>query len=107
MAYETLSVNADITAQNTFTDWLNIGVASTPGQRNFFTVSVAGTFVATVTVQYRRGVDQSNVIDDTGDGVFTAPDVKVGELVGRWDVRAGVKTGDFTSGTAELYVARA
>jgi len=82
-------VTKSITAQNTFSDGLSL--------RGDFSLSIGGTFSATVTVQ--RSFDGSTWADvDT----FTSQYEGNGyEGVGA-QYRAGVKTGDFTSGTVEV-----
>lgn len=88
-------VTASITAQNTFSDGLYTEGA--------FNISIAGTFVATVTVQ--RSFDQGATWRDVD--TFTAPIETNGfdpEPVVVY--RAGVKTGDFTSGTVDIRIGR-
>lgn len=107
MADSTESVSASITAEDTFTDWLILGQHYSPGHAVLypFTVLVQGTFVATVTTQYKRPTDaDSDAVDDTV--TIENPSLHVGEITGAWYVRAGVKTGDFTSGTVEIQVSR-
>jgi hypothetical protein len=84
-----IAVTKSITAQNTFTDPVQL--------TGNFNLSISGTFSATVTVQ--RSSDNSTWRDvDT----FTAPSEEVGyEPEVMW-YRAGVKTGGFTSGTADV-----
>ncbi len=84
-----IAVTKAITAQNTFTDPVQL--------TGNFNLSISGTFAATVTVQ--RSNDNSTWRDvDT----FTAPSEEVGyEPEVMW-YRAGVKTGAFTSGTADV-----
>lgn len=78
-----------ITAQNTFTNVMPVRV----GLRA--SVSVSGTFVATVTLQ--RKLDGTNWRDvESWSGEIETTYV-VDEPC---DLRLGVKTGDFTSGTA-------
>jgi len=90
---------ASISTENTFTDYLPL----VNSNRNFFSIKTHGTFVATLTVQYKRpGENDADVIEDTE--TFTAPFLKNGVLNGHWLVRCGVKTGDFTSGTAEVAI---
>ena len=85
------SVSASITAQNTFTDPMNIGAGGS------VSLSISGTFVATVTIQHRlNGEDWRDVATYTGEVE------KIYDAGERADVRVGVKTGDFTSGTAVL-----
>lgn len=85
----------DISAQNTFSDGLY-----TEGD---FNLSISGTFVATVTVQ--RSFDAGSTWRDVD--TFTAPIETYGvdpEPVVVY--RAGVKTGDYTSGTVSIRIGR-
>ena len=89
----TTIATASIAAQNTFTTAARL--------EGYLNVSISGTFVATVTVQ--RSIDNSTWVDvDT----WTAPTEDYGfepELM--W-YRIGVKTGEFTSGTAVVRLGR-
>lgn len=88
-------VEKDITAQNTFSD----GIYTEGG----FNLSISGTFVATVTVQ--RSFDQGATWRDVD--TFTAPIETYGQDPEPVVVyRAGVKTGDFTSGTVSIRIGR-
>ena len=83
----------NITAQNTFTT----AVVKSVGQP--VALSVSGTFVATATVQRSRdGVTWFDV------GNTTVPTELDAVSAGDWHWRAGVKTGDFTSGTVVVNV---
>ena len=85
----------DISAQNTFSD----GIYTEGG----FNLSISGTFVATVTVQ--RSFDAGSTWRDVD--TFTAPIETYGvdpEPVVVY--RAGVKTGDYTSGTVSIRIGR-
>lgn len=84
-----VAVTKSITAQNTFTDAVQL--------TGNFNLSISGTFSATVVVQ--RSTDNSTWRDvDT----FTAASEEVGyEPEVMW-YRAGVKTGAFTSGTVDV-----
>ena len=62
-----------------------------------FALSISNTFVGTVTVQ--RSQDNVNWFDvDT----FTAPTEEVGNEAVLYYYRAGIKTGEYTSGTATV-----
>lgn len=85
-------VTQSITAENQFSDSIRF---SGP-----FDLSISGTFVATVTVQ--RSYDNSTWRDvDT----FTLPSEEYGYQPEIAWYRAGVKTGQFTSGTAVVTLA--
>ena len=85
------NVTASITAQNTFTDKFQVV--------GHFNLSISGTWDATVTVQRSwNGTDWFDV--DT----FTSNYEGVGFDAEEVYYRAGVKTGDFTSGTVALRI---
>tara|TARA_A100000172_G_C3039462_1_gene109847 strand:+ start:234 stop:521 length:288 start_codon:yes stop_codon:yes gene_type:complete len=86
---------ATITAQNTFTDGLIIN-------NQPFTVSIGGTFSATVTVQRKKSDEADADYRDVKS--YTAPIEENGYGVGKWVYRVGVKTGDFTSGSIDISI---
>lgn len=83
----------DITAEDTFSP----GVLKQA--RDDFDVAVWGTFVATVTVQVSKDNATWIDVDET-----TTPAVMTANMASAWYVRAGVKTGNFTSGTVSVEV---
>lgn len=85
---------ASITAQNTFTDPIVVG------EGDYIDVAIAGTFSATVTVQRRRSDYNSNAWNDMPTTYTAATQTVIGPVASNWEYRIGVKTGDFTSGTA-------
>ena len=79
-----------ISAQNTF-----VGILPVPvGARS--SVSISGTFVATVTLQ--RRLDRTNWRDVES---WSGPVETTYVADQSCDLRLGVKTGDFTSGTVD------
>ena len=88
-------VEKDISAQNTFSDGLYV--------EGDFSFSISGTFVGTVTVQ--RSFDAGATWRDVD--TFTAP-IETAGYDGEPIVvyRAGIKTGDHTSGTASVRIGR-
>jgi hypothetical protein len=87
------TVSADISAENTFTDSIQLF--------GYFNLSISGTFSATVTVQ--RSYDNINFADaDT----FTSPSEEVGYEPQEMYYRVGIKTGDYTSGTASVSLSK-
>lgn len=84
---------ADISSGNSFT------AAKLKQANNGFDVAVSGSFTGRVTVQLSK--DRTNWVDadDT-----EAPTVMSGRPQTAWYVRAGFKTGDYTSGTATVEV---
>lgn len=88
------SVTKTITAQNVFSDSIQ-----TRGDFNF---SLSGTFVATVTIQ--RSFDLDTPVWHDME-TYAAPEEDVGRQPDEPVlVRAGVKTGEFTSGSAVVRV---
>ncbi len=88
-------VEKAVTAENTFSDGLYTEGA--------FNLSISGTFVATITVQ--RSFNQGSTWRDVD--TFTAPIETYGNDPEPVVVyRAGVKTGDFTSGTVNIRIGR-
>ena len=85
-------VTKEITAQNTFSDRISV--------KGNFSISIAGTFVATVTVQRSFDAGSSWADVDT----FTAPIETIGFDPIGVNYRIGVKTGDFTSGTVTVTI---
>lgn len=83
------TVTSSLSAENTFTSSIDLV--------GYFNLSISGTFSATVTVQ--RSFDNTNWFDvDT----FTAPIETYGFDPSQCYYRAGIKTGDYTSGTAVI-----
>ncbi len=89
------NVIASITAQNTFTDAVQLNA----GQKA--AISISGTFSATVTVQ--RRLDGSNWRDVES---FTSAVEKTFSADSGCEIRAGVKTGGYSSGTAILLIGK-
>ncbi len=95
------SVSANIAAQNTFTDWLEL--LETGAQSFSLDISSIGTG-NTVTVQRKRPGDADAAARDVGS--YTTAAQRNGNVVGPWLVRAGVKTGDYGSGTVSVELGR-
>lgn len=88
-------VTKDVNAENTFSDGLYVV--------GDFNLSISGTFVGTVTVQ--RSFDQGATWRDVD--TFTAPIETAGSDPEPVVVyRAGIKTGEYTSGTASIRIGR-
>lgn len=95
------SATASISAANTFTS--AIRVTGVDGSR-VFSVNISGTFVATVTLQYSVGVSTGPWID-APSGSWTAPTaVSYDDTLDNqiYYYRIGIKTGNYTSGTATV-----
>ena len=82
------SVTASVTAQDTWTDYLDV--------RGHFGLSISGTWAGTVTVQ--RSFDGGSTWLDVD--TFTANTETYGFDPIRCRYRVGIKTGEYTSGTA-------
>jgi hypothetical protein len=89
-----IRTTAGIAAENSGTDWLQLR-----GARNFFDISVSGTFAATVHLQRKRPGEDASAARDVES--YTAGTEKLGEMQGHWDVRLFVKSGNYTSGTVK------
>ena len=89
-------VTASIAAQNTFSN--NIQVTGV-GENRRFAITITGTWVATVTVQRSIGVvgNWVDVVSYTTNQATTFADGLDNQLV---FYRIGIKTGNYTSGTA-------
>lgn len=88
-------VTVELSAANTFSDGLYVD--------NAFNLSISGTFVATITVQ--RSFDLGSTWRDVD--TFTAPIETFGSDPEPVVVyRAGIKTGEYTSGTATVRIGR-
>jgi len=87
-------VRASLTAADVWSDYLTV----TAGSFNF---SIWGTFVATVTVQ--RTFDNGTTWHDVD--TFTSAGEWVGTDGEGAIYRAGIKSGEYTSGTAEIRMA--
>ena len=84
------NVTKSIGAQNTFTDKIRLNAD--------FNVSISGTWAGTVTLQ--RSFNGGAFVDVE---TFTANAEQTGkEVEGGIDYRIGIKTGEYTSGTAEV-----
>jgi len=90
--------NADLVAENTFSPWIYVD------SDELVTVTLDGTWVATVTVQYALNQDY----EANAGSPASIKDLETKTENGRWDFpgggdwwRFGVATGDYTSGTLE------
>ena len=100
-----MKVTAAITEQNTFTDAI-VAAENYEGAKIFgnITLSISGTFVATVTLQiaFDGGTDWI----DTGE-TWEVPATKIINCYESGvSFRAGVKTGDFSSGTVNVRLSK-
>lgn len=78
-----------------------------PPERGQVQLSIYGTFVATVTVQIKDKNQSSSEWRDLQGSLggvvqFTEPTEQIGTLVAKWTIRAGIKAGDYTSGTVTV-----
>lgn len=94
---------ATISAQNSFTGWVRVPRAKFT--INF--VETVATFAGTFVTQARRILADgtAGVTQDILSTTSLADFPQVGELAGgEWEVRAGIKTGGYTSGTGRASV---
>jgi hypothetical protein len=82
-------VTKDISAEDTFSDALRV--------KDHFNISIAGTFSATVTVQRSLDGTTWRDVDD-----FTSTTETYGFDPEPFLYRVGVKSGNYTSGTASV-----
>tara|TARA_R110000787_G_scaffold72733_4_gene162155 strand:- start:454 stop:3141 length:2688 start_codon:yes stop_codon:yes gene_type:complete len=92
------TVSQSVSAENTFTDYI---IVSGSGSTRAFTVSRAGTWTATITLQrsFDEGATWEEVITYTGNATITYNDELNEQLA--W-YRIGIVTGDYSSGTVDL-----
>lgn len=90
LAYPPTAVSASVAAQNTFTNLLTVS------KNELISVSISGTFSATVSLQ--RSFDGGTTWFDVFQS--TTPAQKTYQADETCKIRLGVKTGDYTSGTA-------
>lgn len=92
-------VTASISAQNTFTDWIQPAQQLMYGAdgSGYLDLNISGTWVGTVTLQKKHGAD--GTIHDVEE--YTANDVVlIEDHSPTVYYRAGINTGDYISGTA-------
>ena len=94
-------VRATISAQNTWSDPMRIGNDELRGggRKPIFAKAVM-TDAATVSVQVKRPDESDWITIET----LEESDVRVGYLIGSWDLRIGVATGGFISADVEVEV---
>ena len=88
-----------ITAEDNFTNWFDLKSGDN------FDLMIAGTFAATISVQTREDEKDTDVI--TAPTTYTAPQIVVSEEVNQpRQIRVGVETGNFQSGSVKIKIAR-
>lgn len=94
---------AAVTAQNQFTEWVRLGSHRVP---NVFTASLidnSTTLSCTWSVQARRVKSDGstgNTVDIFTSSALSNGGAQTAQLAGVWEVRVGVKTGNYTAGSA-------
>lgn len=86
-------ITKDLTIDDTYSDSVSLSAG-------YFSFSISGVFVATITVQ--RSWDECDTWDDVQD--FSEPGEWTGHEGSGAHYRAGIKTGNFTSGTATVRI---
>lgn len=94
-------VEMSFTTDNTFSDPIRVAGV---GESRRFSISVSGTFVATVTLQ--RSVGQLGSWEDVGSTITTPTDTTYNDALDNQIIyyRLAVKSGDYTSGTVVTLV---
>lgn len=96
--------SAAITAQNMFTAWVRIDSRRSPNPFTASLIDDSTTLNVIWTVQARRvlatamGDTKGNIIDIYTSAAASNGGVQTAQLAGVWEVRAGVKTGNYTAG---------
>lgn len=98
-----VTVTATVTAQNQFTDSIAPTEHFQSPKIGHLTVSISGTFTATVTLQ--RSFDGGTTWKDVS-AYTAATEVSISDKTSDILYRIGVATGDFTSGTVNLILAK-
>ena len=86
-------VTASLTAADTYT-------SEAPLEDLKGMIEISGTFVATVSVQYRRPGETTWRTMQT----YTAATLQNVELLARMELRVGIETGNYTSGTVNIAI---
>lgn len=95
---------AAVSAQNMFTDWVRIDSRRSPNPFTASLIDDSTTLSVTWTVQARRilstamGDTKGNIIDIYTSSALSNGGVQTAQLAGVWEVRVGVKTGNYTAG---------
>lgn len=91
-------------------DWLTIDVADVWDRNQSATVmiEISGTFVGAITLQWRLASETDGDYRDVPNGRYQAPAAELlrvkEDANNGWLMRAGFKTGDYTSGSAKLVI---
>lgn len=97
----TLYDAVDLTAADTYSEWVDVVNNNSVGYEFF--AAASGTWVGTLTVQVKRPGEADATAWDIED--FTANFTKKGDLgAGGLVARVGFKTGNYTSGTASVFI---
>lgn len=98
-------VTATLTAENTYTDWIDLDDGTRRHDPGFgrLNVSISGTWAGTLTLQ-RRFADDTTARDVE---TYTANyEDAILDMEPGIDYRIGFKTGDFSSGTATVRLSK-
>lgn len=101
-----MAVTAALVAQNTYSDWFATNKANLYGAdfAASLTFSIYGTWVGTLTIQ-RRFLDASGYTDPLDVISYTAnSENNIDDNAGNVEYRIGFKTGNYTSGTANIRI---
>jgi hypothetical protein len=96
------TVQAAITAQNQFTDWVRIDSRNSPNPFTASLIDDSTTLSVTWVVQARRVKSDGtngNAIDMFTSSAASNGGVQTASLAGVWDIRVGVKTGGYSAGS--------
>lgn len=97
------SQTGQVTAQNTWSPWVTLNLRRLPNAFTAFIIDNSTTFSAMWTIQASAVLDDGTLVgpvDLYTSAAASAGGVQTAELAGTWQVRIGVKTGNYTAGTA-------
>jgi hypothetical protein len=88
-------IDESLSAENTFTTPILV-------VDNDYDLSIRGTFSAILHLQRKLPGEADSEYRDVSS--FTSPDEQLGRCVSSWYYRIGIKTGNYTSGTAKVNI---
>jgi len=97
--------SAAVTAENMFTAWVRVDSRSSANPFTASLIDDSTTLSCTWVVQARRilttamGDTKGSIIDIYTSGALSNGGVQTAQLAGVWEIRVGVKTGNYTAGT--------
>lgn len=94
-----------VTAENTWSPWVRFDSRRSVNPFTASLIDDSTTLSCTWTVQARRiltttmGDTKGNIVDIFTSSALSNGGVQTAQLAGVWEIRVGVKTGNYTAGT--------